>query len=153
MKIALGVVVTVLLACVLVSGQSPHRVWVCDTFNGSDCHMVDSSVMQGLRFEDYKVTNPAAVQFDPAQRLQELAALGTSTADALCQDPPSFTLPAPTITFDNTTVVGQIYWVPVGPSDNSPFEFMDVQFSNFTSRQITEPRKKRRFGTTIAVPL
>jgi hypothetical protein len=30
-----------------------------------------------VRYDDYKVTNPAAVQFDPAQRLSELAALGT----------------------------------------------------------------------------
>ncbi len=133
MKIALGAAVSGLMACFLVCGQSQHTVWVCDTFNGSDCHLADSSVMGGLRYEDYKVTNPAAVQFDPTQRVQELAALGTSTADTLCQDPPSFTTPAPTITFDKTTVVGQIYWVPVGPVDNSPFEFMDVQFSNFTA--------------------
>ena len=133
MKITLAAAVTGLLGCIVVCGQSPHTVWVCDTFDGSDCHMVDSSVMGGLRFEDFKVTNPAAVQFDPAQRLKELAALGTSTADTMCQAPPSFTTPAPTITFDPTTVVAQIYWVPVGPIDNSPFEFMDVQFSNFTA--------------------
>jgi hypothetical protein len=75
MKVALGAVVTGLLASVAVSGQSPHTVWVCDTFDGSDCHLVDSSVMGGLRFEDFKVTNPTAVQFDPAQRLKELAAI------------------------------------------------------------------------------
>jgi hypothetical protein len=95
--------------------------------------MVDSSVMGGVRFEDYKVTNPTAVQFDPAQRLKELEVLGASTADTMCQAPPSFTTPAPTITFDPTSVTAQIYWVPVGPIDNSPFEFMDVQFSNFTA--------------------
>ena len=86
MKIALGAAVSGLMACFLVCGQSQHTVWVCDTFNGSDCHLVDSSVMGGLRYEDYKVTNPAAVQFDPTQRVQELAALGTSTADTLCED-------------------------------------------------------------------
>lgn len=133
MKVALGAVVTGLLASVAVSGQSPHTVWVCDTFDGSDCHLVDSSVMGGLRFEDFKVTNPTAVQFDPAQRLKELAALGASTADTMCQAPAAFITPAPTITFDPSTVVAQIYWVPVGPVDSSPFEFMDVQFSNFTA--------------------
>jgi len=96
--------------------------------------------MGGLKYEDYKVTNPAAVQFDPARRMKELAALGLSNADALCAAPPIFTTPAPTITFDKTTVVGQIYWVPVGPGDNSPFEFMDVQFSNFAaSNGFTSP--------------
>src|SRR5580693_7037332 len=133
MKVALGAVVTGLLASVAVSGQSPHTVWVCDTFDGSDCHLVDSSVMGGLRFEDFKVTNPTEVQFDPAQRLKELAALGASTADTMCQAPAAFITPAPTITFDPSTVVAQIYWVPVGPVDSSPFEFMDVQFSNFTA--------------------
>ena len=133
MKITLAAFFTGFLGCAVVSGQSPHTVWVCDTFDGSDCHMVDSSIMGGVRFEDYKVTNPTAVQFDPAQRLKELAALGSATADTLCAAPPSFSTPAPTITFDPSTVVGQIYWVPVGPVDNSPFEFMDVQFSNFTA--------------------
>ncbi|MGA7237004.1 MAG: hypothetical protein WBY44_15060 [Bryobacteraceae bacterium] len=36
----------------------------------------------GGTFEDYKVTNSVAIQFDLAQRLKELAALGTSTANA-----------------------------------------------------------------------
>src|ERR1017187_4884261 len=57
LKIA-PVVVTGVLGCVVLCAQSPHTVWVCDTFNGSDCHMVDSSVMGGVRFEDYKVPNP-----------------------------------------------------------------------------------------------
>jgi len=137
MKNALGAVVAGLLACVAVGGQSPHTVWVCDwafagaTGSETSCNLVDSSVMGGLRFEDYKVTNPAVVQFDPARRMKELAALGTSTADTLCEAPPTFATPAPTITFDKTTVGGNIYWVPVGPLDNSPYEFMDVQFSNF----------------------
>ncbi len=71
--------------------------------------MIDRSVMGGLRFEDYKVVNPAAVQFDPAQRLKELTALGTATADALCDAPLSFTAPAPTVTFRSDSVVAQIF--------------------------------------------
>ena len=133
MTYGLRVVVLGFLACVGVLAQTTHQVWVCDTPDGSDCHMFDSSVMGGLRYEDYSVTNPTAIQFDPAQRLAALAALGTSTSDSMCAAPPAFPSPAPTVTFDKTTVMGQIYWVPVGPSDNSPFEFMDVQFSNFAA--------------------
>jgi uncharacterized protein (TIGR03437 family) len=133
MRVAASALLFFALTCIPASGQSRHEVWVCDTFDGSDCHMVDSSVMGGVRYEDYKVTSPAAVQFDPAQRVKQLAALGTSTADTLCDAPPTFTTPAPTITFDKTTVAGNIYWVPVGPTDNAPYEFMDVRFSNFTA--------------------
>ena len=127
-----------LLACLVLSAQSRHTVEVCDLYLATDvnhpyCDFRDSATIGGLRFEDYKVTNPTAIQFDPAQRMKELAALGTSTANTLCEAPPAFTTPAPTITFDKSSVVGQIYWVPVGPLDNAPFEFMDVQFSNFTA--------------------
>lgn len=150
MKTVLRAAVAGLLACVVVWGQGPHTVWVCDTPDGSDCHMVDSSIMAGVRFEDYKVTNPAAVQFDPAQRVQELAALGTSTADALCESAPSFTTPAPTISFDKGSVLAQAYWVPIGPADNLPFEFVDVQFSSFTaSNGYTSPT----FGFRMIRPL
>src|ERR1035438_7097313 len=97
MRVAALALLFFALGCISASGQSQHEVWVCDTFDGSDCHMVDSSVLGGVRYEDYKVTNPAAVQFDPGQRLTELAALGASTADALCESPPTFTIPAPTI--------------------------------------------------------
>lgn len=132
------------------AAQNQHSVYVCDTFNGSDCHMVDSTVMGGVRFEDYKVTNPAAVQFDPSQRVQELAALGTTTADALCDSPPSFTTPAPTIKFDTSSVQTNVYWVPVGPADNLPFEFMDVQFSGLTvSNGFSSPN----FGFRMFRPL
>lgn len=133
MRVAGLALIIFALTCTLASGQTQHKVLVCDTFDGSDCRLVDSSVMGGVRYEDYKVTNPAAVQFDPALRVKELAALGTSTADALCDAPPTFTTAAPTITFDKTSVGGNIYWVPIGPTDNAPYEFMDVQFSNFTA--------------------
>jgi hypothetical protein len=50
----------------------------------------------------------------------------------MCEVPPSFTSPAPTITFNKTTVTAQIYWVtPV--ASFSPSEFMDVQFSSFAT--------------------
>ena len=137
MKYGLRVFVSGFLACFGASAQTPYHVEICDW---TGCQYVDSSVMGGVRYEDYKVTNPTAVQFDPAQRLNELAALGSSLADTLCQAPPTFTTPAPTIAFDPTTVVAQIYWVPVGPADGAPFEFMDVQFSNFAaSNGFTSP--------------
>lgn len=134
MKISLGAAITGLMACFLVCGQN-HQVEVCDTGDGSDCHMVDSSVMGGVRYEDYKVTNPAAVQFDPAQRLKELAALGPSITDTLCAAPPVFTTPAPTITFDEDNVQAQIYYrpAPLSGSDGVALEFMDVEVSNFTA--------------------
>lgn len=121
-----------LLAALPLFGQPTlHTVQVCDV-TGANCYDFDSSKIGGLRFEDYKVTNPAAVQFDPAIRLKELAALG-SNASTMCQTSATFVGQAPSITFDKTSVVGQIYWVPVGPSDGNPFEFMDVQFKNFTA--------------------
>jgi hypothetical protein len=134
-----GALVSGFLACTAVCGQVPHLVSICDvtdaidTARDIDCYSVNSSTIGGLRFEDYKVTNPTAVQFDPAVRLKELAALGPSITSILCQTPLGFADPPPTITFDKNTVKGQIYWVPVGPSDGNPFEFMDVQFSNFTA--------------------
>jgi hypothetical protein len=96
--------------------------------------------MGGLRFEDYRVTNPAAVQFDAAQRAKELSAIGSATAATLCKAPPAFTGSAATITFDKSSVVAQIYWKAPAASF-SPSEFMDVQFSNFsTSNGYTSPR-------------
>jgi uncharacterized protein (TIGR03437 family) len=130
MKNAIGALISSVLACVAACGQSQHTVWVCDAL---DCHFIDSSVMGGLRFEDYKVTNPTAVEFDPAQRLKELASLGPSTAETLCAAPPVFTTPAPTIGFDKSAVQAQIYFSPEMPTRGYPLEFMDVQFTNFTT--------------------
>src|SRR5256885_14837853 len=100
------------LACAVAFPQTQHFVWSCapGPNNTSDCHTVDTTVMGGIRFEDYKVTKPSAVLFDPAQRLKELAGLGPSAARTMCAAPPTFVTPAPTITFDKSTVVGQIYW-------------------------------------------
>ncbi len=135
------------VACGGALAQTVHVVELCDW---TGCEWADSAVMGGVRFEDYKVTNPSAVQFDPVQRLNELAALGPTIADALAQAPPTFTTPAPTITFDPTSVVAQIYWVPVGPADNAPAEFMDVQFSNFmASNGYTSPQFGFRMLRTI----
>jgi uncharacterized protein (TIGR03437 family) len=130
MKIALGAAASAVLACVVVCGQSQHTVWVCDTPDGSDCHMVDSSVMGGVRFEDYKIANPTAVQFDPAQRVKELEGLGTSKADALCGSPSIFASPAPTITFNAGSVQAQIFYRTPSASF-SPSEFVYVEFTNF----------------------
>jgi hypothetical protein len=150
-KSGFGAVIGGLLTCVTVCGQGPHTVWVCDTFDGSDCHMVDSSVMQGLRFEDYKVTNPTAVQFDPAQRVKELAALGTSAEGTLCEAPASFTTPAPTITFGADSVQAQIFYMTPAASF-SPSEFMDVQFANFTaSNGYTSPTFGFRMTRQLAL--
>lgn len=119
----------VLLACAAASGQS--RVTVCDITavnNVTDCYSLNTSKIGGLKFEDYKVTNPSAVQFDPAVRLKELAALGPSTAAILCGTLPEFISPAPTITFDTTKVQAQIY------SNTTPFarlQFVDAQFTDF----------------------
>lgn len=126
-------IVSALLASVALCGQ--HTVINCGLPNNPnpDCYLQDSATIGGVRYEDYKVTNPLAVQFDPVQRSQELAALGTANADIMCQVPlASYTLPAPSITFDKTSVVAQIYWRTPDTS-SSPSEFMDVQFSNFTA--------------------
>jgi hypothetical protein len=135
MNKVIGVVVSSLLGCALAFGQSQHTVEVCglDPDGTVNCHLADSSVMGGVRFEDYKITNPAAVQFDPAQRLKELAALGASITNTLCAAPQKvFTIPAPTITFDKNSVQARIYYVTPTASF-TPSEFMDVQFSNFTA--------------------
>jgi hypothetical protein len=108
MKTAFGAAVIGFLACVVAGGQSQHTVPICGLPQSSNCYLQDSSTIGGLRYEDYKVTNPLAVQFDPAQRLRELSALGTSTTDTMCKTPPVFTSPAPTITFDKTSVAAQI---------------------------------------------
>ncbi len=121
---ALGAVVCGSLACILASGQTQHTAQVC---NGSGCYTIDTSVMGGIRYEDYKVTNPNAVEFDPAQRSKALAALGPATAQILCQAPPEFTTPAPTITFSNAQA--QIHYNPP-PTDQQQ---VDVSFSNFTA--------------------
>jgi hypothetical protein len=131
---SVGVMVSGLLACALGFGQTPHFVWSCalsptDPNDTTDCHSVDTTVMGGVRFDDYRVTNPSAVQFDPALRLKELTALEPSNAAALCAAPPTFIAPAPTITFDQSSVVGQIYWTNPTASF-TPSEFMDVQFAN-----------------------
>src|ERR1700692_2219694 len=130
MRSAARLVVSSFLACVVAFGQNQHFLYICDLAN--NCYPIDTSVRGGLRFEDYKITNPAAVQFDPQQRLKELAALGPSTANTLCAAPPTFTTPAPTITFRNDSVQAQIYYVAPAASF-SPSEFMDVQFADFTA--------------------
>lgn len=122
------------LVCAMMFGQQiPHFVMSCDPprpgENNSDCHAVDTTIMGGVRFEDYKVTNPSAVQFDPSERLKELTQLGPSTAAAMCAAPPTFVAPAPAITFDPDSVVGQIYWRNPTASF-TPSEFMDVQLFN-----------------------
>ncbi len=131
MRRAVGAVLSVLLACVVSSAQNQQSLYVCDLEN--NCYPIDTSVMGGIRFEDYRVTNPAAVQFDPAQRLKELAALGPSTAATFCAAPPVFTTPAPAITFDTNNVQAQIYYTPATPASLAPLEFMDVHFTNFTA--------------------
>lgn len=130
-----GAIVAGLVACIGLFGQSQHTVDVCGlsaVLNVTDCYFLDTSTIGGLKFEDYKVANPAAVQFDPAQRLHELAALGPTITDALCQSPAAFTSPPPTITFNSSNVVAQIYWKAPANIFN-PSEFIDVQFSNFTA--------------------
>lgn len=136
MKNRSGATVSALLGCIaLCAQQTQHTVQICGlpvSPNVANCYLQDSSTIGGLRYEDYKVTNPLATQFDPAQRWNELVALGTSNTDTMCEAPPVFTSPAPAITFDKNSVVAQIYWVtPV--ASFSPSEFMDVQFSNFTA--------------------
>ena len=125
----------ILLSVVLLGQQTPHLVWSCapksnDINDTTDCYPVDASVMGGIRFEDYKVADPSAVEFDPAMRLKELTMLGPSTAAAVCAAQPTFIPPAPTIEFDPNSVVARIYWTD--PTANfTPSQFMDVQFSNF----------------------
>jgi hypothetical protein len=80
--------------------------------------------MGGLRFEDYKVTNPRAIQFDPLTRSAELAQVGSAAAQLMSKAPPAFTSPAPTVTFGN--VQAQIWYDGVGQS-------LDVQFDTFTA--------------------
>jgi uncharacterized protein (TIGR03437 family) len=138
MRSAVAAVALGFLVC--GTGQSQHVLFICDLVNG--CYGINTSLMGGLRFEDYRVTNPAAVQFDPAQRQQELAAMGSSNAATLCKAPPAFTGPAPTITFDKSTVEAQVYWITPAASF-SPSEYMDVQFSNLTT---SNGYTSQRFG-------
>jgi uncharacterized protein (TIGR03437 family) len=87
----MGAAVSALLTCVVMCGQSPHAVWVCDTFDGSDCHMVDSSVMGGVRFEDYSGMANASITAGPA------TGPVTVTAKALGVATFSLTVPGPAI--------------------------------------------------------
>ena len=109
------------LLCAVASGQTTHRAQVCGL---SGCYFINSSYMGGLRFEDYRVTNPKAIQFDPMTRSAELAQLRSSTTQSMCQAPPVFSSPAPTITFND--VQAKISYDGVGQS-------LDVQFSAFTA--------------------
>jgi len=129
MRRAVRVVVSGFLACVSSLAQPPHQVEVCDW---TSCQFIDSSVMGGLRWEDYKVSNPAATQFDPAQRLKQLNALGAANTDIICQAPAAFGTPAPTITFQASGVQARIFYMTPAASF-SPSEFMDVRFTNFTA--------------------
>jgi len=125
--------VSSLLASVPLFGQ--HTVVNCGLPNNPnpDCYLQESGSIGRLRFEDYKVTNPLAVQFDPAQRAKELAALDPANVDLMCRaSANAYTLPAPSITFDKASVVARIFWQTPDTS-SSPSEFMDVQFSNFTA--------------------
>ena len=134
-SLAVKVVLWGLFAAVSFGQQTPHLVWSCapksnDINDTTDCYPVNASIMGGIRFEDYKVSNPSAVEFDPAIRMQELTMFGPSTAAAVCAAPPTFVPPAPTITFDPGSVVAQIYWKD--PTANfTPSQFLDVQFTNF----------------------
>ena len=142
MKKPLIAIVSGLLAPMALFGQvTENTVQVCGLPVGSpNCYALDSAAIGRVRHEDYKVTNPSAIQFDPAQRLKELAALGTANTDIMCQAPATYTSPAPTITFDKTSVVAQIYWSTPALS-SSPSEFVDIQFSNFTaSNGFTSPQ-------------
>jgi hypothetical protein len=120
-----------LVVCIAAWGQSRPSVSVCDITavnNVNDCYFLDTSKIGGLKFEGYKVTNPAAISFDLSVRLKELAALGPDITAALCQTLPTFTDPAPTITFNKTNVKGQIYQRTTGVG---PLEFVDAQFTDF----------------------
>jgi uncharacterized protein (TIGR03437 family) len=133
MKNLPATLVTGMLASVALFGQ--HTVLNCGLPNNPkpDCFTQDSATIGGIRYEDYRVTNPLAVQFDPVQRSKQLAALDPANVDLMCRVPSaSYTLPAPSITFDKTSVVAQIYWQTPANS-SSPSEFMDVQVSNFTA--------------------
>ncbi len=136
MKKAWTIPSIVALAALAVSGQELQSVQVCDLTavnNVTDCYYYNTSSVGALKLKDYRITNPATVLFDPAVRLKELAAIGAASTDAMCHTPPAFAGSPPSITFDKATVTGQIYWVPLGPANGDPFEFMDVQFSNFTA--------------------
>jgi hypothetical protein len=118
---------TPVLLCLLGAaaiGQTTHRAQVCDL---SDCYFIDTSIMGGLRFEDYRVTNPKAIQFDPARRSVELALLGSSIAQTMCQAPLGFVTPAPTITFNNVQAHIR-YTVANGATPDQ--QFLDVEFAD-----------------------
>jgi hypothetical protein len=74
MRYARRVVVSGFLGCLSALAQTTHQVEVCDW---AGCQFIDSSVMGGVHFEEFRVTNPAAVQFDPAQRLKRAYCFGT----------------------------------------------------------------------------
>jgi hypothetical protein len=126
------------LVCMTASGQSQHSARVCNTLDGSDCYLIDTSVMGGLRFEDYRVSSPTSIQFDPARRLTELAAMGPAVAKTLCAASPvaEFVNTAPTITFSDVRAQIREVALPSGMT----IEFLEVLFANLsTSEGYTSP--------------
>ena len=115
-------------------GLAQHTAPVCNTDDNSDCRMIDTTVIGGLRWEDYKVTNPKAIQFDPSIRLTELAALGPSIAQTLSVANPQapYIDSAPSISFSNVTATISEVSYTVG---NTAFlsEFLIVLISNFST--------------------
>ena len=45
------------LFCISALAQTQRTAKVCNTFDASDCYSINTSVIGGVRFEDYKVTN------------------------------------------------------------------------------------------------
>jgi len=135
--------------------QPRHSAQVCDTDNQSDCYTVDTSTMGGIRFEDYKVTNPKAIFYDPALRLKALAALGAAKTQTLCQSSGAipFLLSPVSITYNN--VLADIREVSFSSGNGTTVqEFLDVQFENFaTSAGYSSPtfglKMARDRGSTV----
>jgi hypothetical protein len=138
--------VLLLFACAALHAQ--RTAPVCNTQDFSDCKNVDTSVIGGIRFEDYRVTNPIATFFTPSLRTQELSALGPSLAAQLCQANPlaADIVNAPSITFLNTqTSISEANYTNSGRAVSE--ELLFAVFNGFTT---SDGFSLQTFGLKVA---
>ncbi|HLK69491.1 MAG TPA: alginate lyase family protein [Bryobacteraceae bacterium] len=138
----------------LGNAQTRHSAQVCDTNDQSDCYTVDTSTIGGIRFEDYRVTNPKAIFYDPALRLKALGALGAAKTQALCQSSATIPFLLSPVSISYTNVQAQILEVSFSSGNGETVqEFLNVTFENFsTSAGYSSPmfgfKMERNRGST-----
>jgi hypothetical protein len=121
---------------------------VCNTLDSSDCRTIDTSIMGGIRFEDYRVTNPKATFITPGLRTQELTALGPGLSAQLCvANPiaPDIANP-PTISYVNaqTSIVEANY------SNNGAAVSEEILVSQFNVFSTSDGFSSPSFGLKVS---